>query len=228
MRWEFLGSVRCLAIDVQPRNRGTRGAFEGRIWVEDHNYNIVRLNGTRLNPPKWAFYVHFDCWRENLQPGLWLPVYIYSQESDFGRKTKFKAETRLWGYDLTGHNLGQAWTNILVDAPQPVHDTERQSSADLSPLESSREMSLQAERNVLDRLQKAGLIAPPGQVDKVMETVVNNLVVTNHLRKPSPGPLPRDAHFVAGIFQPDVHHRAEPRVNRCPARRGESRDGARA
>ena len=34
---------------------------------------------------------------------------------------------------------------------------------------------------MLDRLEKARLIAPPGPVDKVLETVVNNLRVTNHL-----------------------------------------------
>jgi len=40
---------------------------------------------------------------------------------------------------------------------------------------------MEAEHNVLDRLEKARLIAPPGPVDKVLETVVNNLKATNHL-----------------------------------------------
>ena len=62
---------------------------------------IVRLNGTRVHPPKGSFYVHFDCWRENLQPGVWLPVYVYSQETDLGKELRYKSETRLWGYDLT-------------------------------------------------------------------------------------------------------------------------------
>ena len=35
--------------------------------------------------------------------------------------------------------------------------------------------------NVLDRLQRVGLLAPPGEIDKVLETVVNNLEVTNNL-----------------------------------------------
>ena len=34
---------------------------------------------------------------------------------------------------------------------------------------------------MLDRLQRIGLLAPPGEVDKVLETVVNNLEVTNNL-----------------------------------------------
>jgi hypothetical protein len=180
VRWEYLGDVRCLAIDVRPRGHASVGAFEGRIWVEDHNYAIVRLNGTRTHPPHFNFYVHFDCWRQNLQPGVWLPVYIYSQESDLGKRLRYKAETRLWGYDLTAHQQQQAWTNILVEAPAPIHDSSERTS-DLSPVESQRQLTIDAEHNVLDRLEKARLIAPPGPVDKVLETVINNLRVTNHL-----------------------------------------------
>jgi hypothetical protein len=180
VRWEFLGNVRCLAIDVQPRNPKALGAFEGRIWVEDHDYAIVRLNGLRINPPRWDVYVHFDCWRENLQPGVWLPVYIYSQETDRGKRLRYKSETRFWGYDLTARHQQQEWTNIRVDAPVPVHDSSEH-KADLTPVESQRQLNMEAERNVLDRLEKARLIAPPGPVDKVLETVVNNLKATNHL-----------------------------------------------
>ena len=39
----------------------------------------------------------------------------------------------------------------------------------------------QAEDNVIERLQKIGLLAPPGEVDKVLQTVVNNLLVTNNI-----------------------------------------------
>jgi len=180
VRWEYLGDVRCLAIDVRPRAPAGEGAFQGRIWVEDHDYAIVRLNGTRVNPPPKRFFVHFDCWRENLQPGVWLPVYIYSQESDIGQDLRYKSETRMWGYDLNPHPQQQEWTAIQVEAPAPVRDNSEQ-GADLSPVESQRRLSMEAEQNVLARLEKARLIAPSGPVDKVLETVVNNLKLTNHL-----------------------------------------------
>jgi hypothetical protein len=185
VRWEYLGDIRCLAIDVHPRDKSQVGAFEGRIWVEDQDYAIVRLNGTRVHPSRFNFYVHFDCWRENLQPGLWLPVYIYSQESEFGSRLRYKAETRLWGYDLTAHRQQTEWTNILVDSREPIRDSSEH-TADMSPVESQRMLSVEAERNVLDRLERARLIAPPGPVDKVLETVVNNLKVTNHLENLPP------------------------------------------
>ena len=184
VRSEYLGDVRCLVIDIHPRGRPEEGAFEGRIWVEDHNYVIVRMNGTRVHPPRFSFYVHFDCWRQNLQPGVWLPVYIYSQESGKGKgKAKglrFMSETRLWGYDFSTHPRQQTWTNILVESPAPIQDaTERTSN--LSPVESKRQLTMEAENNVLDRLEAARLMARPGPVDKVLETVVNNLRITNNL-----------------------------------------------
>jgi hypothetical protein len=185
VRWEYLGDIRCLAIDIHPKDQKAIGAFVGRIWVEDHNYAIVRLNGTRINPLRGEFYVHFDCWRENLQPGLWLPVYVYSQESDRGKRFRYKAETRFWGYDLSAHRQQATWTNILVDAPVPVRDASEVVS-DFSPVESQRQWTMEAEHNILDRLEKARLIAPAGAVDKVLETVVNNLIVTNHLENLPP------------------------------------------
>jgi hypothetical protein len=178
--WEYLGDVRCLAIDVHPQGRKLEGAFEGRIWVEDHNYAIVRLNGIRINPSHLKFYTHFDSWRENLQPHEWLPVYIYSEETEPTARIRYKANTRLWGYDLTAPHQQQEWTRILVDAPAPVRDSS-DAASDLSPVEGKRQLELEAEQNVLWRLEKAGLVAPPGPVDKVAETVLNNLVVTNHL-----------------------------------------------
>jgi len=44
----------------------------------------------------------------------------------------------------------------------------------------------QAADNVSDRLQNAGLLAPRGAIDKALETVVNNLMITNNLDLQTP------------------------------------------
>ena len=183
VRWEDLGNVHCLAIDVHPRRQSEGRPFEGRIWVEDHKYAIVRLNGTRLNPPRGDLYVHFDCWRENLRPGVWLPVYIFSHEADLGERLHYKAETRLWGYDVTERRRQE--THTPVDGTAPVRPRRKQ-AAHMSNDESLRRLNMAAERNVLKRLERAELIAPPGPVDTVLGTVVNNLIITNHLDKLPP------------------------------------------
>ena len=188
VRREFLGDLRCLVFDVQPKKKTGDGRFLGRIWVEDQGYNIVRLNGTYSNNGNGKYYFHFDSWRLNLQPGLWLPAYVYSEESDMhygiGRATSFKAQTRLWGYNLKHAAHESELTQLTVDSP----DVQDQSAAaqDATPVQSQRLWEQQAESNVVERLQQAGLLAPRGQVDTVLETVVNNLVVTNNINLPWP------------------------------------------
>jgi len=188
VRREFLGDLRCLVFDVQPKKKTGDGRFVGRIWVEDQAYNIVRLNGTYSNNGNGKYYFHFDSWRLNLQPGVWLPAYVYSEESDMhygvGRATSFKAQTRLWGYNLKHASHESELTQLTVDSP----DVQDQSAAaqDATPVQSERLWEQQAENNVVERLQQAGLLAPRGEVDTVLETVINNLVVTNNINLPWP------------------------------------------
>lgn len=184
VRREFLGEVRCIVIDVQPKEHSGDGRFLGRIWVDDQQYNVVRFNGTYSPHPKYSYYLHFDSWRLNLRPGVWLPAYIYSEESNLkyrlGTPLHFKAQTRLWGYDLQHLNKNEEFTQILVDAPQSVRD-QSDTGQDASPVQAQREWERQAEQNALERLQNVGLLAPAGEVDKILNTVVNNLQVTNNL-----------------------------------------------
>ncbi|MFZ0800284.1 MAG: M48 family metalloprotease [Terriglobales bacterium] len=185
-RREFLGDVRCLVFDVTPKKNAGRGRFLGRIWVEDQDFNIVRLNGTYARPSRNSYYFHMDSWRLNLVPGYWVPSYIYSEEGDFtaGAKNKiaFKAQTRMWGYNLKTSNANDELTNIRVDS---VKD-ETPAAQDATPLAAEREWQQQAEDNVVERLERAGLLAPEGDVDKVLQTVVNNLEITNNIELPRP------------------------------------------
>jgi hypothetical protein len=183
VRREFLGEVRCLVFDVQPREGEKIARFLGRIWVEDQDYNIVRYNGTYFPQPGNKFFFHFDSWRLNLRPGIWLPAYVYTEESMQSGLTKplhFKAQTRLWGYDLKGLSKNEEFTQILVDAPQSVKD-QSDTAADASPVVAERMWERQAEENAVERMQKIGLLAPPGEVDKILSTVVTNLLITNNI-----------------------------------------------
>jgi hypothetical protein len=188
---EFLGDVRCIVFDVSAKKGTGNGRFRGRIWVEDQDYNIVRFNGTYEPRPRNAYFFHLDSWRLNLIPGYWVPAYIYSEEGDFSHDSKdiskdkiaFKAQTRLWGYDLTKGAPDSELTQVLVDST--VKD-ESAAAQDASPLEAQWQWQQQAGDNVIERLQHAGLLAPEGEVDKVLETVVNNLLTTNNIELPGP------------------------------------------
>ena len=92
---------------------------------------------------------------------------------------RFKAQSRLWGFNATTANRLDELTSILIDAESPVDD--KSGTKDVSPLESQRSWEHQAEENILSRLQKGGLLAPAGPVDDVLNTVVNNLIVSSNL-----------------------------------------------
>jgi hypothetical protein len=183
VRREFLGEVRCLVFDVAPLDSKVAGKFKGRIWVEDRDFQIVRLNGTYTNSSTSRMYFHFDSWRINVEHGRWVPAYIYVEESGTADRgpllPHFKAQTRLWGYHAAQNEKLEELASIAVEAGKPIQDkTEMEQN---SPLESQRSWERQAESNILDRLQKSGLLSPPGPVDEVLNTVINNLIVTNGL-----------------------------------------------
>jgi hypothetical protein len=179
---EFLGDVRCIVIDVVPQKGAGHGRFDGRIWVEDRDYNVVRFNGTY--GAVRSGYLHFDSWRVNTVPHLWLPAYIYTEEASYQsgpfKSSMVKGQTRLWNYVSQKNQTDETFTNVSVDMQQPVKD-QSAAAAEPSPIEAQRMWQRQAEDNIIDRLQRAGLVSPAGEVDKVLETVVNNLEVTNNL-----------------------------------------------
>lgn len=184
---EFLGDVRCMVFDVTPKRETRSTRFHGRIWVEDQDYNIVRLNGTYKPQPRNAYFFHMDSWRLNLVPGYWVPAYIYSEEGDLDHASReeirFKGQTRLWGYDLQRSATDSQFTDILVD--KGVND-ESPTAQDASPLQAQRLWRQQSMDNAIERLESAGLLAPVSELNKVMETIVNNLIVTNNIDLLSP------------------------------------------
>jgi hypothetical protein len=183
---QFVGEVRCLVFEVTPKTKGAR--FIGKIWVEDQDFTIVHFNGWyspglhfSLKTFEDEYYLHFDSWRTNVKSGLWLPSYVYSQELgnlDGFNNPSYKSSTHLWGYKLKKSSREEEMNRLLIESPNPVKDEATQH--DRSPLESQREWRHEAEKNVLDLLERNGLLAPQGEVDKVLNTIVNNIEVTNN------------------------------------------------
>jgi hypothetical protein len=188
VRREFLGSVRTWEFDVQPKVKGY-GRFYGRVWIEDQDGNVVRFNGTYTESQSEdnnKEYFHFDSWRMNMQPDLWLPVAIYVEESnrvEGGKTVGLRAQTHFWGYSLTLPTRESE--NVSVQVEGAVDQSA--DSQDMSPLQATRQWVSQAENNVLDRLVQAGLLAPAGDFEKTpLEQIVVNLAVPNNLNFPDP------------------------------------------
>src|SRR3984893_1149786 len=189
VRWELLGEVRCALIDVKPRERSRNRGFVGRIWVEDQDFNVVRFTGTYTAKAYAKRAFHFDSWRLNTLSIMWMPAYVYTEESNPNDSSVhglwFKAQTRIWGYDLQNAGDHREFAKPLTDTPVWVDPKRHEASQDLSPANTLGEEAYTPEDNVVERLQVAGLMAPDGEVDRVLQTVANNLLVTNDLDLPA-------------------------------------------
>ncbi|KAA6459743.1 hypothetical protein DYQ86_16665 [Acidobacteria bacterium AB60] len=187
VRREFLGSVRTRVFDVGPRVP-QNGRFQGRIWIEDQGGFIVRWSGTFLTSAGEGaspYVVHFDSWRLNLRPGIWLPVEIYVEQepvkAEDTQRSGLKGQIRFWGYSLSEPKHETGNVEVSIDSAM-----DRAPPDDASPLQAQREWVTQTEDNVLNRLQEAGLIAPKSQggIEDTLEQIVVNLSVPNNLNVP--------------------------------------------
>jgi hypothetical protein len=185
VRRQFLGDIRTSVFDVEPRHGSGSGRFIGRVWIEDARGNVVRFSGTYTSSGGHQVYYHFDSWRTNVQPNLWLPTAVYAEEHGPGLPGEaqyFRAQTWIWGYNLLMPKAASTNATVQIAAVQD----NSESAKDVSPLQASRMWSRQAENNVLNRLFQAGLLAGPSKFDQVLDQVTTNLIVTNNITLPEP------------------------------------------
>ena len=146
---------------------------------------MVRFTGTYSAKAYAKRAFHFDSWRLNTLSIMWMPAYVYTEESNPNDSSVhglwFKAQTRIWGYDLQNAGDHREFAKPLTDTPVWVDPKRHEASQNLSPAYTLGETTYTAEDNVVERLQVAGLMAPHGEVDDILQTVANNLLITNNL-----------------------------------------------
>jgi hypothetical protein len=187
IRNDFLGNIPTAVFDVTPiSGKREYGRFFGRIWVETQGGNVVRFNGDFAGTiATMKEFYHFDSWRTNVQPNLWLPTSFYVEESDpksTSSTLKFKAINYVWGYVLKVPVDNAENTSLDVVNAQDVSND----APDVSPLGAQREWVQQAEDNVIERLFQAGLLDAPSDFDKVLEALANNILVYNNIQMSRP------------------------------------------
>ena len=182
VRNDFLGNTPTAVFDVTPiSGKKDFGRFSGRIWIETRGGNVVRFNGDFAGSEEnqREFY-HFDSWRTNVQPDLWLPTSFYVEESDprsVSRTLKFKAINHIWGYVLKVPPAESENTTMdVVGATDVSNDAQ-----DVSPLGAQRAWVQQAEDNVVERLFQAGLLDAPSEFDKTLEALAGNILAYNNI-----------------------------------------------
>jgi hypothetical protein len=79
---EPVDQLTAFVFDVAPKKieHGQR-YFQGRIWVEDKDFEIVKSHGKAVPDQKGNVAPIFDTYRENIAGDLWFPTYTHADDT---------------------------------------------------------------------------------------------------------------------------------------------------
>jgi hypothetical protein len=82
--WQKADDIGCYVFAVKPKELDKSGKryFEGEIWVDDRDYQIVKTYGrsTGYLKRKGQQFPKFETYRENIDGKYWFPTYTYSDD----------------------------------------------------------------------------------------------------------------------------------------------------
>jgi hypothetical protein len=82
--WEKVDEIGCYVFAVKPKQLDKSGKryFEGQIWVDDRDYQIVKTYGrsTGYLKRKGQQFPKFETYRETIDGKYWFPTYTYSDD----------------------------------------------------------------------------------------------------------------------------------------------------
>ena len=96
---EQVDELSCYVFSVKPRSlKGGRMYFEGRIWVDDEDLQVVRTVGKPVPQKKDNQFPEFETIRQVIDKKYWCPVWTHAESRlNFGRDTVHIDETITYG-----------------------------------------------------------------------------------------------------------------------------------
>ena len=174
------GDLRAIRMDIK-RAHSHKVGFEGSVLVEDETFNIINYDGQfhpnqRLSIKGNEYYFAFDTQCANVAPGLWAPVSVYLSDPGRGPMAapRFEALVRVRYTAANKPPLMEESSETAVAAPN-----DGSKPHDRSPIEQRRLFEAEGETGILQKMERANLIAPRGEVERTLETIVQNLMVSN-------------------------------------------------
>jgi hypothetical protein len=80
--------LHCYVFDIAPKQiQGKKRYFQGRIWVDDHDFQIVKTYGKTvpdIRPHKRGqenLFPNFTTWREQIDGKYWFPTYTRADDT---------------------------------------------------------------------------------------------------------------------------------------------------
>lgn len=79
--------IHCYVFDIAPKQiEGKKRYFQGRIWVDDHDFQIVKTYGKTVpdirkkHGDEENLYPKFTTWRQQIDGSYWFPVYTRADD----------------------------------------------------------------------------------------------------------------------------------------------------
>jgi hypothetical protein len=78
---EKIDELNTYVFNVKPKSmrKGER-YLEGRIWVDDQDLQIVKVQGQAVPEVDNQKFPHFESYRENIDGKYWFPTYVYADD----------------------------------------------------------------------------------------------------------------------------------------------------
>ena len=78
---EKIDELNTYVFDVKPKTirKGER-YLQGRIWVDDQDFQIVKVKGQAVPEVGDQKFPHFESYRENIDGRYWFPTYVYADD----------------------------------------------------------------------------------------------------------------------------------------------------
>jgi hypothetical protein len=123
---EKLDELNTYAFNVKPKEmrKGER-YFEGRIWVDDQDLQVVKVQGQAVPEVGNQKFPHFESYRENIDGRYWFPTYIYADDVlDFkkGPSVHLRMTVRFTNYKRFGGRI-----RVLDDGDGTIEDDTKSS-----------------------------------------------------------------------------------------------------
>lgn len=121
-----------VAPKVMPNPKKTKERlFQGRIWVDEQDHQIVKARGKGVPETKDNKFVTFETYRENIDGRYWFPTYAYADDElvfDSGQVVRLRMRVRYTDFEkLKG-------TVRVIEEGDPGEDVpEEQKPADPKP-----------------------------------------------------------------------------------------------
>lgn len=125
---EKIDELNLFVFDVAPKvvpkaEKGGLKLFQGRIWVDDQDYLIVKSKGKAIPELKNERFATIETWRENIDGKYWFPSYSSSDDElvfDNGHVVKMKIRVKYSNYAVGRTDVKIIGEEDVVDETKPT------------------------------------------------------------------------------------------------------------